>query len=366
MADVLGGERRAVVCRELTKTHEEVRRGSLADLAAWAADGVRGEVTVVLAGAAEAPELAADDLPAAVAVREQAGLSARTPSPPSRRSPAAPAARSTTPSSPPSSSPSPSSRRAMTTRQDRRGARNERQVPRVVIARRRSRWTERTVRPSLGSPHVPPRPHRGRLALRQRPPPHRPRRRLRRAVRRVQPLPADAGRPGAHGQRHRRARHADPGAGRPRGRHRPRAGRPLQPGDRRGPAGPRPVVRPVHPHHDAQPLRRRADAVHGAARQRLRRRALAAVGDRPDDRARPAGPLRRGHLPDLRLRRRARRPVRQLRQPARPAGPQGPAVEDRRQAAAVRESAQFFLELPAFAEALGGWLQTRRAGGRTS
>jgi 16S rRNA (cytidine1402-2'-O)-methyltransferase len=75
MADVLGGERRAVVCRELTKTHEEVRRGTLADLAAWAADGVRGEVTVVLAGAAEAPELAADDLPAAVAVREQAGLS---------------------------------------------------------------------------------------------------------------------------------------------------------------------------------------------------------------------------------------------------------------------------------------------------
>jgi 16S rRNA (cytidine1402-2'-O)-methyltransferase len=75
MAEVLGGDRRAVVCRELTKTHEEVRRGTLADLAAWAADGVRGEVTVVLAGAAEAPELAADDLPAAVAVREQAGLS---------------------------------------------------------------------------------------------------------------------------------------------------------------------------------------------------------------------------------------------------------------------------------------------------
>lgn len=49
--DVLGGDRRAVVCRELTKTHEEVRRGTLAELAEWAADGVLGEITVVLAGA---------------------------------------------------------------------------------------------------------------------------------------------------------------------------------------------------------------------------------------------------------------------------------------------------------------------------
>ena len=46
-----GRERRAVVCRELTKTHEEVMRGSLAELAEWAADGVLGEITVVLAGA---------------------------------------------------------------------------------------------------------------------------------------------------------------------------------------------------------------------------------------------------------------------------------------------------------------------------
>jgi 16S rRNA (cytidine1402-2'-O)-methyltransferase len=50
-AEVLGTERRAAVCRELTKTYEEVRRGSLDELAAWAADGVRGEITVVLSGA---------------------------------------------------------------------------------------------------------------------------------------------------------------------------------------------------------------------------------------------------------------------------------------------------------------------------
>ncbi|HWG94021.1 MAG TPA: 16S rRNA (cytidine(1402)-2'-O)-methyltransferase [Mycobacteriales bacterium] len=74
MAEVLGADRRAVVCRELTKTHEEVRRGTLAELAAWAAGGVLGEVTVVVAGADPVAELADADLPAAVAHREAAGL----------------------------------------------------------------------------------------------------------------------------------------------------------------------------------------------------------------------------------------------------------------------------------------------------
>jgi 16S rRNA (cytidine1402-2'-O)-methyltransferase len=52
MAQAFGADRRAAVCRELTKTYEEVRRGGLAELADWAADGVRGEITVVVAGAA--------------------------------------------------------------------------------------------------------------------------------------------------------------------------------------------------------------------------------------------------------------------------------------------------------------------------
>ena len=52
---VLGPDRRAAVCRELTKTYEEVRRGTLAELSAWAADGVRGEITVVVEGAVAAP-----------------------------------------------------------------------------------------------------------------------------------------------------------------------------------------------------------------------------------------------------------------------------------------------------------------------
>jgi 16S rRNA (cytidine1402-2'-O)-methyltransferase len=51
MAEAWGDDRRGAVCRELTKTHEEVRRGTLADLVSWAADGVRGEVTLVVAGA---------------------------------------------------------------------------------------------------------------------------------------------------------------------------------------------------------------------------------------------------------------------------------------------------------------------------
>jgi 16S rRNA (cytidine1402-2'-O)-methyltransferase len=55
--DVLGPSRRAVVCRELTKTHEEVIRGSLVELADWAADGVLGEITVVLAGATPQADL---------------------------------------------------------------------------------------------------------------------------------------------------------------------------------------------------------------------------------------------------------------------------------------------------------------------
>lgn len=51
MAEVFGDERRAAVCRELTKTYEEVRRGPLAELAEWAVEGARGEITVVVEGA---------------------------------------------------------------------------------------------------------------------------------------------------------------------------------------------------------------------------------------------------------------------------------------------------------------------------
>ena len=51
LATVFGAQRRAVVCRELTKLFEEVRRGTIAELTAWAEEGVRGEIAVVVAGA---------------------------------------------------------------------------------------------------------------------------------------------------------------------------------------------------------------------------------------------------------------------------------------------------------------------------
>ncbi|WP_326951667.1 16S rRNA (cytidine(1402)-2'-O)-methyltransferase [Amycolatopsis sp. NBC_01307] len=71
-AAALGADRRAAVCRELTKTYEEVKRGSLASLAEWAADGVRGEITVVLSGA-EPRAVSVADLVAEVADRVSAG-----------------------------------------------------------------------------------------------------------------------------------------------------------------------------------------------------------------------------------------------------------------------------------------------------
>ncbi|RSD13202.1 16S rRNA (cytidine(1402)-2'-O)-methyltransferase [Amycolatopsis eburnea] len=69
---VLGPERRAAVCRELTKTYEEVKRGTLASLAEWAAEGVRGEITVVVAGAAPR-EVSVADLVSEVADRVASG-----------------------------------------------------------------------------------------------------------------------------------------------------------------------------------------------------------------------------------------------------------------------------------------------------
>ncbi len=86
-----GSARPAAVCRELTKLYEEVRRGGLGDLAQWAADGVRGEIVLVVGGAPEiaaSPEAALSDVQQRVlagerlkdatrAVAEATGLSAR-------------------------------------------------------------------------------------------------------------------------------------------------------------------------------------------------------------------------------------------------------------------------------------------------
>ncbi|MHA6796728.1 16S rRNA (cytidine(1402)-2'-O)-methyltransferase [Pseudonocardia bannensis] len=71
---VLGPDRAAAVCRELTKKHEEVLRGPLSELADWAEEGpVRGEITVVLAGAAPAAAPSVSSLVGAVQERVDAG-----------------------------------------------------------------------------------------------------------------------------------------------------------------------------------------------------------------------------------------------------------------------------------------------------
>jgi 16S rRNA (cytidine1402-2'-O)-methyltransferase len=79
MADVFGAERAAAVCRELTKTYEEVARGGLAELVEWAAgqeQGVRGEVTIVVGGAAaDLRTYTPEDLKSLVAERQAEGLS---------------------------------------------------------------------------------------------------------------------------------------------------------------------------------------------------------------------------------------------------------------------------------------------------
>jgi 16S rRNA (cytidine1402-2'-O)-methyltransferase len=73
-AGAFGASRAAAVCRELTKTYEEIRRGPLAELAEWAAGGVKGEITLVVAGAQPvAVSLEPAEVAAAVAAEEAAG-----------------------------------------------------------------------------------------------------------------------------------------------------------------------------------------------------------------------------------------------------------------------------------------------------
>jgi 16S rRNA (cytidine1402-2'-O)-methyltransferase len=78
LAAAFGDDRPAVVCRELTKTYEEVRRGTLAELATWAEPGVRGEITVVVGGAThDEPVVSDDDLAAEVRELTDRGRSRR-------------------------------------------------------------------------------------------------------------------------------------------------------------------------------------------------------------------------------------------------------------------------------------------------
>ena len=73
MAEHFGEDREAAVCRELTKTYEDVKRGPLGELAGWAQEGVRGEITLVISGAVDA-EPSADDFVAEVNMLADSGM----------------------------------------------------------------------------------------------------------------------------------------------------------------------------------------------------------------------------------------------------------------------------------------------------
>ena len=171
MAAGFGADRPAAVCRELTKTYEEVRRGH-----AGRAGGLgrrRG------------------------ARRDHAG---------GRRARRGAGRGATRPSWPRWSASAEAGRRRAAQGGDRRGGARRPGVPKRDGLRRASsaRASVQSWRPAdcttLGCDACRrPHPDRGRLAVRQRPAAHRPRLRLRRALRRLQPLPADGRQRGADG-----------------------------------------------------------------------------------------------------------------------------------------------------------------------
>jgi 16S rRNA (cytidine1402-2'-O)-methyltransferase len=76
LSDAFGAGRSAAVCRELTKTHEEIVRGSLAELVQWAKADVLGEITLVVAGApAQVSQMSAEQIRAEITAAQATGSS---------------------------------------------------------------------------------------------------------------------------------------------------------------------------------------------------------------------------------------------------------------------------------------------------
>lgn len=71
MANAFGGDRRAVICRELTKTHEEIIRGDLNHLIYMTRETLRGEITLVVAGADPQMPKADDHVAAVLALADE-------------------------------------------------------------------------------------------------------------------------------------------------------------------------------------------------------------------------------------------------------------------------------------------------------
>ena len=131
----------------------------------------------------------------------------------------------------------------------------------------------------------------------------------------------------------------------------------------------RALVRPLHAHDDEEPLHASRRTSSGRSTRRaivIEHETLGAFSASTG--AYAARPLHRGHVPDLRLSKRARRPVRQLRQPARSRRPDRPALEDRRHAAGVPDRRSTSSSTcRRSAEQLTAWIESQgAAGGRTS
>lgn len=74
---VFGAQRQAVICRELTKTYEEVVRGSFAELILWSNREILGEITLVIAGAQPLPDTSPEEWVTLVQTRVEVGQTQR-------------------------------------------------------------------------------------------------------------------------------------------------------------------------------------------------------------------------------------------------------------------------------------------------
>jgi 16S rRNA (cytidine1402-2'-O)-methyltransferase len=78
MLEVFGESRRIAICRELTKTYEEVFRGSIAEALSFAGGDVRGEITIVLAGSNEVASSSDKDILDALSLLADEGIDRKT------------------------------------------------------------------------------------------------------------------------------------------------------------------------------------------------------------------------------------------------------------------------------------------------
>lgn len=78
MLEVFGEERSVAICRELTKTYEEIFRGTLSEAVEYASRDVRGEITIVLAGSSEIRSAGDKEILEALGLLAEEGIDRKT------------------------------------------------------------------------------------------------------------------------------------------------------------------------------------------------------------------------------------------------------------------------------------------------